>query len=723
MVSSRMKVAREVFTFRHFARKSYALFSVLGREVRVGVLSVATLATAAPCLAQASAPQTNRSAASAEASDTLELGTAWVTAPPAVSRVADIAAVQVQVLSREELQAAGVTSVNDALKLATGVDVRQRGAFGIQTDISIDGGTFDQVAYFVNGFPVGNPQTGHNAADFPVNISDIERIEVIEGAAASIYGSQAFSGGVNVVTREGAPSRSAFGRSQGENLPRDGEAHKASKGSFGGYGTIAAGSYGTFLAEARAELLPRSGEAGRGLSLSLSYRRSDGAVENGDFEGAKAFWQGHVQGRNFRLSAQVGATLSDFGANTFYSAAYPRQWEATSRYHVGLRAETEGIVRLVPEFSWMRNVDHFQLVRGTSTGENFHRGDVFVGGLRAYAPWKTDFGLHGTTFASAEARRENIVSSNIGRPMEAKECFSHYTRSVGRTNLSLSLGQSLTWERWSLCGSLLLTSEESLNTSLFGRMSFFPGIDLAFRPSNAWRLTASWHKTLRLPTFTDLFYKSPTQEGNVGLRSEKNSTLRVGADFRTSVLQLRASAFASNGTDMIDWVMYAPDDVFHSANFKLRKVGFSLSASVDVLPLLSIASKKGAFCRLESSYSYIHQHRSDDEPIYKSNYALEYLRHKFVLCLEHSVFSHLSASWCLRLQQREGAYILYRDAQSTGELRPYGTHAILDAKLRWQRPRYEVYLEAQNLTATRYYDLANVPQPGFFLLAGVKVRI
>ena len=44
----------EVFTFRHFARKSYALFSVLGREVRVGVLSVATLATAAPCLAQAS---------------------------------------------------------------------------------------------------------------------------------------------------------------------------------------------------------------------------------------------------------------------------------------------------------------------------------------------------------------------------------------------------------------------------------------------------------------------------------------------------------------------------------------------------------------------------------------------------------------------------------------------------------------------------------------------
>lgn len=194
---------REVFTFRHFSRTPYALFRVLGREVRVGVLSVATLSVAAPCLSQTAAKPLSDIR---QAADTVVLGDAWVVASPSVTRLADAAAVQTQVLTREDLAAAGVTSINDALKLATGIDVRQRGGFGMQTDISIDGGTFDQIAFFVNGFPLNNPQTGHNAADLPVNLSDIVRIEILEGAAASVFGSQAFSGAVNVITK--APSKS-----------------------------------------------------------------------------------------------------------------------------------------------------------------------------------------------------------------------------------------------------------------------------------------------------------------------------------------------------------------------------------------------------------------------------------------------------------------------------------------------------------------------------------
>ena len=71
----------------------------------------------------------------------------------------------------------------------------------MQTDISIDGGTFDQITLLVNGIPVVNPQTGHNAADFPLNLSDVDRVEILEGAASRVLGSQAFSGAVNIVTR------------------------------------------------------------------------------------------------------------------------------------------------------------------------------------------------------------------------------------------------------------------------------------------------------------------------------------------------------------------------------------------------------------------------------------------------------------------------------------------------------------------------------------------
>ena len=90
--------------------------------------------------------------------------------------------------------------------MAIGVDVRQRGGFGVQTDISINGGTFDQITILLNGVNISNPQTGHNAADFPVNLSDIERIEVLEGASARVFGSSAFNGAINIITRSDSQS-------------------------------------------------------------------------------------------------------------------------------------------------------------------------------------------------------------------------------------------------------------------------------------------------------------------------------------------------------------------------------------------------------------------------------------------------------------------------------------------------------------------------------------
>ena len=92
-------------------------------------------------------------------------------------------------------------TVNDLLKYALGVDVRQRGAMGMQTDISIRGGTYNQVAVLLDGINITDPQTGHNSVDFPVNLCDIERIEVLEGPAARVYGTSSLLGAINIVTK------------------------------------------------------------------------------------------------------------------------------------------------------------------------------------------------------------------------------------------------------------------------------------------------------------------------------------------------------------------------------------------------------------------------------------------------------------------------------------------------------------------------------------------
>lgn len=705
LLSQKQDRGRDVLTFRHFSRKGYALFACLGREVRVGVLSTATLMSAAACLhAGAQNPSTSEKGKTPEQSaDTTLLEEAVVSASR-VPMAAGLAARQVTTLSREDLAAAGVTSVNDLLKKVVGVDVRQRGGFGMQTDISIDGGTFDQITLLVNGVAINNPQTGHNAADFPLNLSDIERVEILEGAASRVFGSQAFSGAINIVTRDAT-------RHAGAATPSTRHELSAS---------VEAGSYGTLLGEARyAWNSPARSDAGRWyLSASGSGRRSDGAVDNGDFRGGKFYGAATYDHPEFRVEAQAGATINDFGANTFYSAAYPNQWEATSRYLISVRGESKGRLHLSPSVSWLRSVDHFQLIRDTPTGENFHRGDVFTAGLNGWVSW-----WGGRTALGAEVCEEAIYSTNLGRPLDESQYVDiprqdglSYTKHDDRTNVSYFLEHNIVWRQWTLSAGVMAER----NSAIDHRFRFYPGVDLSFRPGTNWRLYASWNRSLRLPSFTDLYYKSPTQEGNVGLRPEECSTWRIGMDYRRSFASVQVKAYYNRGTNMIDWVMRTADDIYHAANFQLDNYGASLTAE---LLLNRLWGERQPFRRLQVGYAYIYQHRRDNEPYFKSNYAMEYLRHKFTASLSHRIWDRLGATWSLRVQDRAGAYLVYENYKATGELRPYGAHALLDCRLEWTGRHYKVYADLCNLTSHRYYDLANVRQAGFTCMGGIAIDL
>ena len=84
----------------------------------------------------------------------------------------------------EEIENAPVQTIEDLLEYAMNVDVRQRGGQGVQADISMRGGTFEQVLVMLNGIKLNDPQTGHHTMDLPVSLEQIERIEVITGGAS-----------------------------------------------------------------------------------------------------------------------------------------------------------------------------------------------------------------------------------------------------------------------------------------------------------------------------------------------------------------------------------------------------------------------------------------------------------------------------------------------------------------------------------------------------------
>lgn len=682
---------RSALVFKQFNRKGYSLFAALGKEVAIGVLSVATLSHAK---AEGVATRPTVEA------DTVSFGEQRIDEVQVMGSRAPLTALQsakiVEVISRDDIQRAEAQTINDILKLSTGVDVRQRGGFGVQTDISINGGTFDQIAILLNGVPLSSPQTGHNAADFPVSLSDIERIEVLEGAAARLFGSSAFSGAINIVTR---PDAQTGVRISGEG-----------------------GSFGTFGGDAAVTWSPKGRTAATlhtRQQLSGGYTQSDGGTQNSDFRKRRMFYQGELTSKYVDAHWQGGIASQDFGANTFYSARFPNQYEETRRYMASAMANirpwatSDGLLAssftLSPTVYGHRDYDHFQLTRfktGAAAGENYHRTDVYGASLNATFDW-----VGGKTAVGADIRREDILSTAYGEEMAEADwkpisnSDRSYSRRAHRTNTSIFLEHNVILGGFTLSAGIMANK----NTGLDGDFRFYPGIDLSYRPDDHWKFYASWNKALRVPTYTDLYTNNAAQQGDPNLKPERNSTFKIGTRFRMRGFEAVATGFYSHGTNMIDWVYETETSTKYQAmNIgRLDNMGLSLETTTNLSTLLGLHTTTVPVL-LKVGYAYIHQNHDTERQIFKSLYALEYLRHKLVAEVSHPIVSRLSASWALRWQQRMNGY------------HPY---AKLDGKIAWTAPTWQLYVKADNITAHRYYDLGAVLQPGIWVMAGGNIKI
>jgi vitamin B12 transporter len=174
-------------------------------------LAIAALAIAA---AHVDAQDTTRARA-----DTARLGPVVVTATRSPLRLADSPAA-VSVLRGDELRAAGITTVADALRRVPGVALAQSGSFGGTTALFLRGGESKYVKVLVDGVPANNPG---GEFDFGTLTTDnVERIEIVRGPASVLYGADAVVGVVQVFTRRGAgPTRASLSARAGTYDSRD----------------------------------------------------------------------------------------------------------------------------------------------------------------------------------------------------------------------------------------------------------------------------------------------------------------------------------------------------------------------------------------------------------------------------------------------------------------------------------------------------------------------
>ena len=682
---------RSVLKFTHFSNRGYSLFAVLGKEVIIGVLSVATLQHATAHNVSNEALQTSSDSTVTNKQVMLdEVSVTGTRAPLTVSQQARM----VTVLSREDIQAAPVQSVNDLLKYAVGVDVRQKGALGALTDVSIRGGNSEQITVLLNGINICDAQTAHNTFDFPVDISEIERIEVLEGPAGRVYGTSSLLGAINIVTKT-PPSSSLSARIEG-------------------------GSYGYLAAGARANIAQ-----GRwNNQLSGSFTRSDGYLRNkanrlnADYKTSKAFYQGNYNDSQIAVRWHAGMSVKDFGANTFYAAKYDDQFEHTFKTFTALQAENkQGKFHIRPSIYWNRSMDRFELFRGAPQkyAYNYHRTDVYGVNLNAYFDWSL-----GRTAFGAELRHEELVSTNLGekleRPHHIHGTDRDYTNGINRTNLQFVLEHNIILSHFTLSAGVIAVKNSQADMN----MRVYPGIDASYRMGNAWKVYASYNTSLRMPSFTELFYSVGGHKADKHLKPEELSALEAGLKYNARGISGKTSIFYNQQKNLIDWISDGTLDangspLWKSVNFgRINVVGVEASLSFDCRTLMP---SQRFLKQFSLAYCYLNQNEKEHKGI-TSKYVLEYVKNKMVANLQLNLWRNLDLGLNYRLLHRMGGYI-----DTNNQRHNYATYGILDTRLSWNTGKWTAFAAANNLLNRTYVDYGNVPQPGTWITAGISIQM
>lgn len=454
----------------------------------------------------------------------------------------------ITVLDRATLLELPVTTVAEALDWAAGVDLQPRSA--AQADVAVRGGTAEQVLVLVDGVPMSDAQTGHFDLDLAIPLADVERIEVLRGAASAVHGADAVGGVINVVTRPpgGAPSGTV----------------EVEGGTFG---RIAGG-------------MRMNGRLG-GWSVAASARldRSDGHRAGTDHDlrlGHLAVAGGLAGGV---ASLRLGVAARDFGADGFY-APFPSYEETRTRTAAARWARAVGTVSLEVAAHARQHEDDFVLRRGDPAFyQNIHTSlqtglDVTLRAAPGVWVWA----------AGATGGRDDLESTNLG------------DRAADRGAVFGEVGWNGSAAR--VQGGLRLDAREGFAPA------WAPSVSASFTPAANVGVRASVARSFRAPTWTDRFYEDPANRGDPDLAVETAWSSELGMDWTTAVgVRLRATGFLREARDLIDYARPAdgPDDAVWqtrnvaSASFRgleLEVDGIAVGpAAVDgSLELLDLAS-------------------------------------------------------------------------------------------------------------------------------------
>ena len=438
----------------------------------------------------------------------------------------------VKIISSDYIKNSPASNVSDLLQEITGIDVRRRGVGGVQGDLYIRGGGFDQTLLLVDGMKMDDAQTGHHTLNMILPLYLIERIEVIKGPAARIFGQNAFNGAINIVTKDVT----------GEKKQIDMSLKEISYGSFEQKNISAV----TKIITNKVKSL-----------LSFSNNTSDGYRHNTDYKRNNYFVKTSFNLKSSPIDVIASFTENKFGANGFYaSPSATEQYEETQASLLGISTTINSEkLSIKPRLYWRRGQDEYIYIRDNpSVYRNLHKTNKVSAELSG-----SYFSNSGVTGFGIDLSTVNISSNNLGEhDRTTVNLFVDHTFKLFDEKLVLSPG---------------------IAVSYFSDMSFhsFPGIDLGYNINSNFKLYSNIGKTFRIPTYTDLYYSDRTTIGNENLNPESATSTELGFKYNTSNFKISGAFFNRKAKNIIDYVKENENDLWNAVNIgSLKTTGFEL---------------------------------------------------------------------------------------------------------------------------------------------------
>ncbi len=409
-----------------------------------------------------------------------------------------------------------VNTLDDLLRYIPGIEVQQRGPQGAQADIIIRGGTFQQVLVLIDGVRLNDPLTGHFSAYIPIHPAEIDRIEILKGAAAAIHGSDAVGGVIHVITK-------TFSSKVQQTK------HAYSAG-------IEAGQYGMFNANAWWRMKSKH----TSVSAGVFSHNADGQPLRGTtgyfHTTAASIALSHQFKNNWFISLRSAADFREFNAQNFYTTfisdtasekvnAYWQQIHVKKSFKKWEWKTEAAFKKLSDEFSFRPRVT-----------PNINKTSLFV--AQSYGAFK--------------AGKNTSLTSGLQYFYKSIESNDRGNHTLPHAAGFITANQKLRKDLF-LTGSLRLDWDGNYGTVLIPQFNF------AWNPSR-FTIRGSWGKGIRDADFTERYNnynKTIVTSGSIGnpnLKTERSQNVEIGADFRIMKgIKISTGLFQRQQNDLIDW--------------------------------------------------------------------------------------------------------------------------------------------------------------------------